>query len=695
MNLFKRRHYVDIVIPVYNGFDDTKKCIESLLASANQTPTRIIVINDKSPDERITKYLRGMRDKFILLENEENLGFVKSVNIGMKMSRTNDILLLNSDTVVPNGFLDRLRRAAYLHKNIATVTPFSNNATIASYPAFLQDNEMPMALSDLDALFEKCNKERIIEIPTGVGFCMYIRRKAIRKIGLFDEEAFGKGYGEENDFCMRSSAAGWKNVLACDTFVFHKGNVSFSDSHTEKKLAAMKILRELYPTYEKIIQEYIQKDPPANARGAVDLARIVQSRKPTILLFSHARGGGTQKYIDDLIEMFEDRVNFLLLDPCKNHESVYLRWKNKDECMRMYFHMPTDYLRLENILRGIKIHRIHVHHHIELSRTVLSLLKNLDTKWDFTAHDYFQMCPQVTMCMMDHGYCGEEGPDQCCRCLNERPLYPIPISIEEWRDANRWIVEGADRVFCPSHAAYERYKRYFPNANYIVCPHPEKHSFEASNNPFPIKGRKMRIAVLGGLSYNKGLSIFCDTIEDAYRRGLPFEFRLFGIPCANVRGFGMFSCSGEYNNDDELISMLDEWKPDIAWFPARCPETYSYTLSAAMACGIPVAATDIGAIAERATCSEDILSWTLPWIARAPEWNDLFVEIMNGSARVSPRRHVEYAKFDYSKDYLIIGPPVQRGEISADIIFPAFPIKTHKRNIVKKIAGRVYRKIAR
>ena len=56
---------------------------------------------------------------------------------------------------------------------------------------------------------------------------MYIRRAALADIGLFDAEAFGRGYGEENDFCLRASARGWRHLLACDTFVYHEGAVSF------------------------------------------------------------------------------------------------------------------------------------------------------------------------------------------------------------------------------------------------------------------------------------------------------------------------------------------------------------------------------------------------------------------------------------------------------------------------------------
>ena len=84
------------------------------------------------------------------------------------------------------------------------------------------------SIAAIDKACAEANGQRSIAIPTGVGFCMYIRRACLDEIGLFDAETFGRGYGEENDFCMRAAAAGWRNVLAGDVFVYHEGAVSFS-----------------------------------------------------------------------------------------------------------------------------------------------------------------------------------------------------------------------------------------------------------------------------------------------------------------------------------------------------------------------------------------------------------------------------------------------------------------------------------
>lgn len=266
---------VDVIIPVYRGLGETRACIESVLASSCRTAAQIIVIDDASPEPELSRYLRGLGSAVTLLENAVNLGFVATVNRGMALHPERDVVLLNSDTVVANDWLDRLRECAWREPATASVTPFSNNATICSYPGFCADNALPqgMSVAELDALFRDTNRGASVAIPTAVGFCMYIRRDCLQQVGLFDVALFGRGYGEENEFCLRAARRGWQHLLCADVFVYHAGGVSFADTQPEQKHAAMKTLTALYPDYEALIQRFVAADPPAPYRRAVDAAR--------------------------------------------------------------------------------------------------------------------------------------------------------------------------------------------------------------------------------------------------------------------------------------------------------------------------------------------------------------------------------------------------------------------------------------
>jgi GT2 family glycosyltransferase len=223
---------IDVIIPVYDGYEETKQCIESVLTSRNNVEYQVIIINDNSPNMAITDFLNQLKHENVkVLKNEQNLGFVKTVNKGMKLSK-NDVILLNSDTVVTNYWIDKLYKAAYSNDKIGTVTPLTNNGTIASVPYFNKDNDLPegYTIEQFSQLIERISDKTYPIIPTAVGHAMYIKRKVINEIGYFDEESFGMGYGEENDFSCRVIKRGYKNILADDTFIFHYGSTSFKSN---------------------------------------------------------------------------------------------------------------------------------------------------------------------------------------------------------------------------------------------------------------------------------------------------------------------------------------------------------------------------------------------------------------------------------------------------------------------------------
>ena len=242
----------------------------------------IIVIDDNSPEEAVSAYCQELTERFSiqLVVNDENLGFVGTVNRGFTLDTDADVILLNSDTVVSNDWVQRLQACAYREHNIGTVTPFSNNGTICSYPVFLIPNNLPKQWNtrELDRAFRSGNAESHCEIPTAVGFCMYIKRSCLNATGAFDEESFGQGYGEECDFSLRASAKGWKHVIAADIFVYHEGAASFASESTERKRRADTIMDRLHPSYHILISDFIARDPLYFLRKNVDAIRL--NKKP-------------------------------------------------------------------------------------------------------------------------------------------------------------------------------------------------------------------------------------------------------------------------------------------------------------------------------------------------------------------------------------------------------------------------------
>jgi GT2 family glycosyltransferase len=286
---------IDVIVPVYEGFEQTRRCLETVLATLPRERAELVLVDDATPNAQITRLVSETQARGVtVLRNEANAGFVRSVNRAMALHPERDVVLLNSDTEVANDWLDRLA-AAGRDDRVATATPFSNNATICSYPYEGWDGGLPgtLGIDGLDGAAAKANAGVRREIPTGVGFCMFVRRAALRAVGEFDAERFGRGYGEENDFCMRASAAGWRHVLAADVFVYHEGGASFAGERGERLAAAQAALLEVHPEYGGLVQRFIVADALADLRQAIDRERAASgTHELRAVLGEHARERG-------------------------------------------------------------------------------------------------------------------------------------------------------------------------------------------------------------------------------------------------------------------------------------------------------------------------------------------------------------------------------------------------------------------
>lgn len=270
---------VDVLIPVYNGLEETLACINSAIEARrlNRTPHRLVVIEDATPLPALRKALKVLagKNKITLVQNPTNLGFIRSMNRAMAMSLDKDVIWLNADTRVHGDWIDRLRQVAYSDPHTASVTPFTNNGELMSFPQSRISQAMPSAdqHAELDTL-AKLNPEPPVEIETGCGFCLYIRREAIDQVGYLDEVELSRGYGEETDWCLRARSFGWKHLGAPNVFVAHQGGVSFGEEKNLRVAYNNAILRQRYPDAEARYEAFCRRDPIKPARQALQRARL-------------------------------------------------------------------------------------------------------------------------------------------------------------------------------------------------------------------------------------------------------------------------------------------------------------------------------------------------------------------------------------------------------------------------------------
>lgn len=261
---------VEVVVPIYNAVEALGRCLASL-ASRLPDWAGLQLVDDASPDPRVRALLERVAPtlpaRTRIVHQDANLGFVGTVNAAIGRAR-GDVVLLNADTVVTHGWLDRLRDCMASDPRIASATPWSNNAEIASFPRTLVANPVP-ADPDAIAAAAAALAPAYPDIPTAVGFCVWLRRQALERVGAFDQATFGRGYGEENDWCLRAAAHGWRHVLCDRAYVVHQGGASFAAEGIRPNGDQLARLVARYPHYNALIADFIQRDPLAPLRQAL------------------------------------------------------------------------------------------------------------------------------------------------------------------------------------------------------------------------------------------------------------------------------------------------------------------------------------------------------------------------------------------------------------------------------------------
>jgi len=606
---------VDIIVAVYRDTALTRRCIESVLNAEQRTAYELVVIDDAcgEPSLEVMLHEYARQGRLTLLEQSEHAGFTAAVNRGLALHPDRDAVILHGDAEVANDWLDRLAAHAAGASDIATIAPFVSYGGVAGYPRSGERNAIHdrHTVGSLDALFRRANAGASLSVPLTCGPCIYVRRDCLALVGMLDAGSLGGDYGVDQAFCLRASHAGFRHLLAADVYVAHAGETAIDGTDLEElSLRARSALDELYPEYRVPRAEFSRRDPVRPYQRRVDLLRLAESSQQIILFVAHSWGGGIRRHIDELTALLGGRCEVLLLEPSRGN-TVKLSWHKSTEGFVSYFTLPDDNAVLASLLREIGVARMHYHHVHGLPRAILDLPADIGIPYDCTLHDYYAICPQYHLVTEDGRYCGEPDAAGCAACLSRRPGQ-WGLDITEWRTTFGRFLDGAQRIIAPSRDVALRIARYFPKISPIVIAHAE---------PIPTPPRRMaRVVTLGNLSPEKGLRVVAACAQDARDRDLRIAYRVLGSTTEPIGEWTdvQISIHGQYA-EEQLAALLDAERPDVIWFPAQVPETYSYTLSVALATRLPIVASALGAFPERLAGRPR--SSLVPWDASPAQWN--------------------------------------------------------------------------
>lgn len=633
---------VDVVIPVYRGRSQTLACLNSVLASMPRG-TRVWVIEDASPEPDLVAALQALaRQKRIrLIRQPENRGFPATANVGLRACAPRDAVLLNSDTLVPPGWLDRLRAAAYSAPDIGTVTPLSNDATIVSYPDPAGGNAIPDLATCVatDVLAQRANGDAVIDIPTGVGFCLYLRRDCLDEAGLFREDSFAQGYGEENDLCLRAQHLGWRSVALPGLFVAHVGGQSFGSGRRHLLQRNVVVLNRLHPGYDALIAAHIAADPLAPARRRIDALRWAAGRTRTgaAILVTHAGGGGVDRVVAERCAVLAAAgLRPIVLRPAASglRNACHV---GGDAYPNLAYAVPQDLRELARLLRPDRPRHLELHHLLGHDHAVVELARLLRLPMDVHVHDYASFCPRIALVSVGRRYCGEPDVAGCKACvadLGSNLHEDIPVAALLARST--LDMASARQVIVPTLDAAARIRRHFPGTKPVVQPWEN----DAALAPLaPMRsGAPRRVCVVGAIGVEKGYEVLLACARDARARSLSLEFVVVGYTVDDTRlmDAGPVFVTGEYAEAD-AAALIRAQMAHLAFIPSVWPETWCFALSRAWEAGLAVVAFNLGAQAERIGATGR--GWLLPLGLQARAVNDALLSLQHSPVSAHSLRY--------------------------------------------------------
>lgn len=612
-----------VIIPVYDGKRQTLAAIHAALGARQKDPYAVFVIDDRGPDEGLSDTLAELagRGLFEYTANPDNIGFVRSVNGAVgRVPEGLDIVLLNADTYVAPGWFRRLRGHVLRNEDCATVTPLSNNATIASYPVANDENllHIGIEIDALDAMVAKLNSDVAVEAPTGVGFCMYFRRRVIDEIGMFDPVAFPRGYGEENDFCMRALARGWRNLIACDVFVFHEGAVSFGSNKQALMDAGSRQLALRHPSYFALVRRHVRAEPLRAIRRKIDLERLRHAQGFELVAVRHRWRGGVDTYLasrSDRDRRMDMEVHGGRLVSFYTDRGYYPNLVDLD--------IFGDVDLILSTLKSCRCKALQINSFAGLDWSAQARLMDViacsGIVYDFVGHDYAAISHHHQLMPPDGIRRGEVDLAQIASWDSlENPDGGARVTQAERLLAWGNFLRGARRREVPSRAAKVVFSEGFPDLAFDVVPHID-HLPSVKLSARPDDGTVL-IVVMGALGHHKGSAVLASVAEASRQLNLPLRFRLIGYSDLDdsLRSSGV-EVTGEYASEAEALCLIGKEKPDYFFIPSIWPETFCYTLSFSSALGVPPIVFDVGAQGERARTIDgseilDLLNCNNPYL---------------------------------------------------------------------------------
>lgn len=625
---------VDVIVPVHRGLRTTLACLDSVMATV-RAPHRIVVVDDHTPEPELARALDKLAASgaIILTRPDGPGGFPSTANAGLRAATGRHAVLLNSDTLVAPFWIETLRAAACSAPDIGTATPLSNEASIFSTPDPAGGNPAPdtAATWALAADAARANGGRLVDVPTAHGFCMFIRQDCLEAAGLLDARSFAQGYGEENDFCERARALGFRHVAVPGVFVAHVGGVSFGGARADLLARNLTILHRLHPDYASRVAAFVEGDFLAPARRRLETVlwrkRARQSTRRSVLLVTHGGGGGTARLVAErAVALRAENLDTVVLRAVDGLCTVDDGQSGTAAARNLSYQLPAEHAALKSLLMDARPVRAELHHLLGHDHAgIMRLLAVLRLPYEVWVHDYAWFCARMSFVTGEDRFCGEAPASVCETCLAkwgrgiEDPIAPADLRIRSAAD-----FRGASRVVVPSADVARRVARHVPGlvSDIVAWEHTPARKTPSVRTGGPCR----RVAVVGAIGPEKGFGVLLACARDAAARALALEFVVVGytVDDETLMATGRAFVTGPFAAA-EAGTLIRAQAAHLAFLPSIWPETWCFALTDAWAAGLSAAVFDIGTPAERIAKSGN--GWVLPLGLPPPRINDILLAL--------------------------------------------------------------------
>lgn len=608
------RALATIIVPVFNAPAALDRCLTALLRHTTGR-ARLAVLDDASTDPAVLTVLQRLEGlgNVIVRRNRNNEGFARTVDAGIKAVQ-GDVVILNADTEVGPRWLENLLTASWQAPRIGTVTALSNRAGAFSAPDINGTNTLPSHLSaaDVSRLVNQSALGLYPAVGTGNGFCMFIRRACYDAVGGFDLKAFAKGYGEENDFCVRAMHLGWQHVIDDRTYVLHEREASFGARAAALKEEARETLKR-HSEYDVIVESFTRRTDLNTVRYQVRRAfqEAPAKVRPRMLFVISTLSGGTPQTNRDLMENLRDRYEPYLLY-CNGHvlelwsadgdEPRLMERKVLDRRIDPVLHTSDAYdIAVRSWLAKYAIELVHIRHLAYHSLGLPGVCASLALPTIYSFHDYYTLCPSVKLIDEAGQFCAgrcTHTPGPCRSELWDQSEMPDIKNayVERWRARFQAAIATCDALVTTAPSVAKLIGSIMPAVagRLKVIPHGRTFTRFGTGAQVQPDG-PFRILVAGDLSRAKGSALVSELA-----RLLQSE----GVEVHHLGGYddGLDTRAvivhGPYARED-FVARAEAIGAHMGLLAPLWAETYCHVLTELWAAGLPVLGRDLGAVGER------------------------------------------------------------------------------------------------